>query len=89
MVGDTYERLSFNRVMKNRHNRLYTNKIDYLMDTNDVSDVFSGHNKYQTILFLIISIIVIISTYSMSFWQFFRPELSFSENIGYSKQNYS
>ena len=46
--------------MKNRDNRLYANKIDYLMDTNKASDVFSGHNKYQTIMFIIIIIFVII-----------------------------
>ena len=49
VIGETYERLAFKRVMKNRDNRLYANKIDYLMDTNDASNVFSGHNKYQTI----------------------------------------
>ena len=48
------------RVMKNRESRLYANKIDYLMDTNDASNVFSGHNKYQTILFIGILIFVII-----------------------------
>ena len=36
--------------MRNRDERIYANKIDYLMDTNEASDVFSGHNKYQTIL---------------------------------------
>ena len=46
--------------MKNRDNRLYANKIDYLMDTNDASNVFSGHNKYQTILFIGIIIFVIM-----------------------------
>ena len=46
--------------MRNRDERLYANKIDYLMDTNDASDVFSGHNKYQTILFIIIILFVII-----------------------------
>ena len=55
VIGDTYQ-----RVMKNRDNRLYANKIDYMMDTNDASDVFSGHNKYQTILFILIFIFVII-----------------------------
>ena len=29
--------------MKNRDNRIYANKIDYMMDTNAASDVFSGH----------------------------------------------
>ena len=60
VIGDTCERLAFKRVMKNRDNRLYANKIDYLMDTNEASDVFSGHNKYQTILFIIIIIFVVM-----------------------------
>ena len=46
--------------MKNRDNRIYANKIDYMMDTNDASDVFSGHNKYQTILFILIFIFIVI-----------------------------
>ena len=54
VIGNTNERLAFKRVMKNRDNRLYANNIDYLMDTNEASDVFSGHNKYQTILFIVI-----------------------------------
>ena len=59
VIGDTYQRLAFKRVMKNRDNRIYANKIDYMMDTNDASDVFSGHNKYQTILFILISIFIV------------------------------
>ena len=60
VIGDTYQRLAFKRFMKNRDNRLYANKIDYLMDKNEASDVFSSHNKYQTILFIVIFIFVII-----------------------------
>ena len=60
VIGETYERLAFKRVMKNRESKLYANKIDYLMDTNDATNVFSGHNKYQTILFIGIIIYVII-----------------------------
>ena len=60
VIGETYERLAFKRVMKNRESRLYANKIDYLMDTNDASNVFSGHNKYRTILFIGIIIFVIM-----------------------------
>ena len=60
VIGDTYQRLAFKRVMENRDNRIYANKIDYMMDTNDASDVFSGHNKYQTILFTLIFIFVVI-----------------------------
>ena len=60
VIGDTYQRLAFKRVMENRDNRIYANKIDYMMDTNDASDVFSGHNKYQTILFILIFIFIVI-----------------------------
>ena len=60
VIGDTYQRLALKRVMKNRDNRIYANKIDYMMITNDASDVFSGHNKYQTILFILIFIFVVI-----------------------------
>ena len=59
VIGDTYQRLAFKRVMKNRDNRIYANKINYMMDTNDASDVFSGHNKYQTILFILIFIFIV------------------------------
>ena len=70
VIGETYERLAFKRVMKNRDNRLYANKIDYLMDTNDASNVFSGHNKYQTILFIgiIIFVIMLIVCLYGKFW---------------------
>ena len=60
VIGDTYQRLALKRVMKNRDNRLYANKIDYVMGTNEASNVFSGHNKYQTILLILIFIFVII-----------------------------
>ena len=40
VIGDTYQRLAFKRVMENRDNRIYANKIDYMMDTNDASNVF-------------------------------------------------
>ena len=60
VIGDTYQRLTFKRVMENRDNRIYANKIYFMMDTNDASDVFSGHNKYQTILFILIFIFVVI-----------------------------
>ena len=87
VIGDTYQRLAFKRVMENRDNRIYANKIDYMMDTNDASDVFSGHNKYETILFILIFIFIVILI--ISFWQIFRSKFTFSENISYSEQNYS
>ena len=88
VIGETYERLAFKRVMKNRENRLYANKIDYLMDTNDANDVFSGHNKYQTIFFIGM-IIFCDHTDSMSIWQIFGSKFTFSENISNNQQNYS
>ena len=60
VIGDTYERLAFKGVMKNRDSTIYANKIDYLMDTNEASDVFSGHNKYQTIMLMVIIIFVVM-----------------------------
>ena len=84
VIGDTYQRLAFKRVMKNRDNRIYANKIDYMMDTNDASDVFSGHNKYQTILFILVFYFYSYIN-NMSFWQIFRSKFTFSENISYSE----
>ena len=40
VIGDTYQRLAFKRIMKNRDNKLYAIKIDYLMDTNEASEYF-------------------------------------------------
>ena len=82
VIGDTYQRLAFKRVMENRDNRIYANKIDYMMDTNDASDVFSGHTIHINIHF---------HSYinNMSFWQIFRSKFTLSENISYSEQNYS
>ena len=58
VIGDRYERLAFERVMKNRDKRMYANKIDYMMDTNEATDIFSGNNKYQTIFIIIFTIII-------------------------------
>ena len=60
VLGDRYERLAFERVMKNRDKRMYANKIDYMMDTNEETDIFSGNNKYQTIFIILIFIVVFI-----------------------------
>ena len=60
IIGDRYERLAFERVMKNRDKRMYANKIDYMMDTNEETDIFSGNNKYQTIFIILIFIVVFI-----------------------------
>ena len=88
VIGDTYQRLAIKRVMENRDNRIYANKIDYMMDTNNASDVFSGHNKYKTILFILIFYFYSYIN-NMFFWQIFRSKFTLSENISYCEQNYS
>ena len=88
VIGETYERLAFKRVMKNRENRLYASKIDYLMDTNDASNVFSGHNKYQTNIIHRINYFCDHAN-SMSIWQIFGSKFTFSEYISNNKQDYS
>ena len=60
VIGDRYEGLAFERVMKNRDKRMYANKIDYMMDTNEATDIFSGNNKYQTIFIILIFIVMFI-----------------------------
>ena len=60
VICDRYERLAFERVMKNRDKIMYANKIDYMMDTNEARDIFSGNNKYQTIFIIFIFIIIFI-----------------------------
>ena len=35
VIGDKYERLAFNRVMRNRNERMYASKFGYLMDINE------------------------------------------------------
>ena len=52
VIGDNYERLALNRVMRNRNERMCASKFDYLMDINEISDIFSGHYEFQTTLFL-------------------------------------
>ena len=66
VIGDKYERLAFDRVMTNRNERMYASKVDYLMDINETSDMFSGHYEFQTILFpvTIIFVIMLIACHS-------------------------
>ena len=62
VIGDRYERLALERVMRNRKERMYESKVDYLMDINETNDIFSGHYEIQTILFLVTIIFVIMLT---------------------------
>ena len=51
VIGDRYERLAFERMMRNRKERMYASKVDYLIDINETNDIFSGYFEIQTILF--------------------------------------
>ena len=62
VIGDKYERLAFERVVRNRKERLYTSKVGYLIDINETNDIFSGHYEIQYILFLVTIIFVIMLT---------------------------
>ena len=64
-IGDSYERLAFERVMRNRKERFYASKVDYLININETSDIF-GNYEIQTILFLV-TIIFVNYAYSISF----------------------
>ena len=48
--------------MRNRKERMYASKVDYLIDINETNDIFSGHYEIQTILFLVTIIFVIMLT---------------------------
>ena len=56
--GDKYKRLAFERMMRIRKEKMYANKINYLMGMNGTNDIFSGHCEIQTILFLVTIIFV-------------------------------
>ena len=62
IIGDKYERLAFEKVMKNRKERMYASKDDYLMYINETNDIFSGQYEFQPILFLITIIFAIMLT---------------------------
>ena len=40
VIGDRYERLAFERVMRNRKERFYASKIDYLINIDETNDTF-------------------------------------------------
>ena len=40
VIGNRYERLSFERVMRNRKEMFYASKIDYLININEIYDIF-------------------------------------------------
>ena len=65
VIGDRYEKLSLDKVMRNRKERQYVGKDDSMTDMTDItetSDIFSGHYEIQIILFLITIIVVTMHT---------------------------
>ena len=65
VIGDRYEKLALDKVMRNRKERQYVGKDDSMTDMTDItetSDIFSGHYEIQIILLLITIIIVTMLT---------------------------
>ena len=54
VIGDIYEKLALDKVMRNRKEKQYIGKDDSMTDMTDItktSNIFSGHYEIQTILF--------------------------------------
>ena len=54
VIGDGYEKLTLDKVMRNRKERQYVGKDDSMTDMTDItktSNIFFGHYEIQTILF--------------------------------------
>ena len=40
VIGNRYERLAFERTMRNRKEMFYASKVDYLININEIHDIF-------------------------------------------------
>ena len=40
VIGNRYERLAFERAMRNRKGMFYASKVDYLININEIHDIF-------------------------------------------------
>ena len=40
VIGNRYERLAFERAMRNRKEMSYASKVDYLININEIHDIF-------------------------------------------------
>ena len=58
VIGDRYEKLALDKVMRNRKERQYVGKDDSMTDITKTSNIFSGHYEIQIILFLVTIIVV-------------------------------
>ena len=65
VIGDRYEKLALDKVMRNRKERQYVGKDDSMTDITDItetSDIVSGHYEIQITLFLVTVIVVTMHT---------------------------
>ena len=65
IIGDRYEKLALDKVMRNRKERQYVGKDDSMTDMTDItktSNIFFGHYEIQIILFLVTVIVVTMHT---------------------------
>ena len=56
VIGDRYETLALDKVMRNRKEGQYVGKDDSMTDMTDItetSDIFSSYYKIQIIMFLV------------------------------------
>ena len=40
VIGNRYERLAFESIMRNRKEMFYASKVDYLININEIHDIF-------------------------------------------------
>ena len=52
VIRDRYERLAFEREMRNKNEMFYASKVDYLININEINNIY-GNYEIQTILFLV------------------------------------
>ena len=76
VIGDRYEKLALDKVMRNKKERQYVEKDDSMTDITETSDIFSGHYEIQIILFLVTAIVVTMHT-TYYFWNYFGIKLLF------------
>ena len=81
VIGDRYEKLALDKVMRNRKERQYVGKVDSMTEMTDIteiSDIFSGHYEIQIILFLITIIVVTLHTTYIILELFWNQTLIYS-----------
>ena len=65
VIGDRYEKLALEKVMRNRKESQYAGKDDSMTDMTNItetSNIFSDHYEIQIILFLVIVVVIPMHT---------------------------